>query len=413
MARKLGTWTLGGLMVGPILGSGILLLPPLAHARLGPLAIWAWLLVLLLGGAFAAVFIQMALRTRTAAGIAELVAREWGPAWGELASNYLTGAVVFGAVPVELTAARLWPEALSGGLPTVLLAVVVLCVTVALLLAGLTTVSRLSLVLSTATAASLGVGGALGLARTSPWIWPAPSWDPALGPTLLILFWAIVGWEVVGNYTEEVEAPERTIPLAGLVSLAAVTSIYLVTTLSLQTLVGAAGRPASMTTVLEPLLGGGAAVVAGLLAGGLCLVTVLMFVGAVTRMTAQRARDGALPRWLGEAEPGATPRRAILAHGATSLLLLGLVWLRWVDLEGLVSAANLFFLGNALLGLAAAWRILPGAAWRAMILALAAILLLLLTQGRPWGWLLFGAVSAGTALRALSVRSARRRLTRS
>jgi APA family basic amino acid/polyamine antiporter len=41
MRRQLNTWTLAGLMVGPILGSGIILLPPLAYARLGTQAIWA------------------------------------------------------------------------------------------------------------------------------------------------------------------------------------------------------------------------------------------------------------------------------------------------------------------------------------------------------------------------------------
>jgi len=117
-------------------------------------------------------------------------------------------------------------------------------------------------------------------------------------------------------------------------------------------------------------------------------------------MTALRAREGALPGWLGEATAGATPRRAILAHGATSLVLLGLVGAGWVDLEGLVSAANLFFLGNALLGLAAAWRLLPARGWRPVILGLAGLLALLASQGRPWGWSAVLAVAAATVLKA-------------
>jgi amino acid transporter len=78
MARKLNVWTLGGLMVGPILGSGIVLLPPLAYRNLGSQALWAWVLTLLLGAAFAAVFIRMTLRARSDEGIASLVARERG-----------------------------------------------------------------------------------------------------------------------------------------------------------------------------------------------------------------------------------------------------------------------------------------------------------------------------------------------
>jgi len=119
MAKTLNTWTLAGLMIGPILGSGVILLPPLAYEKLGSHALWAWVVILALGAAFATVFIRMALRTRSDSGIADLVAREWGPTWGRLASNYLTGAVTFGAVPVYLTAARLWPGDLAAGLTVV------------------------------------------------------------------------------------------------------------------------------------------------------------------------------------------------------------------------------------------------------------------------------------------------------
>lgn len=400
MIKTLNTWTLSGLMVGPILGSGIILLPPLAYARLGPQAVWAWLAVLVLGAGFAAVFIRMALRSQTDAGIAALVAREWGESWGELASNFLTGAVVFGAVPVLLTAGRLWPAELALGLDPLGLAAVLLAVTVLLLLAGLTTVSRLTLALSSLTALCLVVSGVLGLAGSAAFVWPAPAWDPALGPTLLILFWAVVGWEVVGNYTSQVRNPEKTIPRAGLVSLGAVTLVYLATTLGLQTLApGAAGTP-SVATVLGPLFGPLAPGAAGLLAGGLCQVSVLMFMGAVTRMSAQRARQGSLPRWLGEKTPGSTPRKAILVLGTTSSILLGLVAGGAANLEDLVSVANLFFLGNALLGLAAAWKILRTPAWRILILVLGAALGLLLTQGLLFGWLLVGLVTGGTFLRA-------------
>lgn len=398
MPKTLNSWTLGGLMVGPILGSGIILLPPLAYARLGDQAVWAWLAVLALGAGFAAVFIQMALQAKTDAGIATLVAREWGPLWGELASNYLTGAVVFGAVPVLLTAGRLWPAELSLGLgpfvPFVLLAL-----TVGLLLAGLTTVSRLSLVLSSVTALALVSSAIVGVVGAGVPVWPAPVADlSVLGPTLLILFWAVVGWEVVGNYSSQVREPQKTIPQAGLVSLGAVTLVYLSTTIALQTLAPGSPNPPSVTTVLTPLLGSAAPVVAGLLAGGLCQVSVLMFMGAVTRLSAHRAREGTLPRWLAAKTPGATPRRAILVLGLTSSVLLGLVEVQVVDLEGLVSVANLFFLGNALLGLAAAWKILKAAAWRGLIAVLGTILALLLTQGQAWGWLVVAAVSGASLL---------------
>lgn len=401
MAKKLNTWTLAGLMVGPILGSGVILLPPLAYEKLGSQALWAWLVILVLGAAFATVFIRMALRTRSDSGIADLVAREWGPTWGELASNYLTGAVTFGAVPVFLTAARLWPTELAGGLPAEALAALFLVATTGLLLAGLTTVSRLSLVLSSTTAVLLVAGGILGLVGEGPPVVPTGNLAlEGLGPTLLTLFWAVVGWEVIGNYSNDVEHPEKTVPRAGFLSLAAVSLVYFITTLALQTLAPHHPGPPTVTAILVPLFGPAAGVVAGVLGGGLCLTALLMFIGAVTRMTAQRAASGVLPRWLGQKRPG-TPRRATLVHASLSVGLLVSVVLGWTTLETLVQTANVFFLGNALLGLAAAWKVLPGVTNRVTLGVLAAVLVLLLAQAQPLGWVCFALVSGATVVQAL------------
>jgi APA family basic amino acid/polyamine antiporter len=392
MPPKLNTWTLSGLMIGPILGSGVVLLPPVAYRLLGDQAVWAWLLVLALGAGFAAVFIRLALRTKSDTGVASLVAREWGPLGGELASNYLTGAVVFGAAPVLLTAARLWPTSLSGGLSPLELASALLVLTVTLLLLGLTTVSRLALVLSSATAIALLAGSVATLFQAHTPIFP-PFRQADYGPALLLLFWAIVGWEVIGGYSNQVARPDRSIPLAGVLSLAAVTAVYLAVAAALQTLPG----DATVASLFQPLFGQTGPVVAGLLGGGLCQVSVLMFTGAVTRMTAQRAREGVLPRWLGE-PGGGTPRRASLLLGLTTAILLGLIALGWATLEDFVAIANLFFLGNALLGLAAAWKLLPGAFWKGLVVVLALVLAALLTQGRAPGWIALALVTAATLL---------------
>jgi APA family basic amino acid/polyamine antiporter len=398
MPKKLNTWTLGGLIVGPILGSGIILLPPLAYERVGAQAVWAWLGILALGGAFSAVFIRMTLLTHSDSGIASLVTRERGPVWGALASNFLTGAVVFGVVPVLLTAARLWPTSWSLGWPPVVWAGLFLVVAVGLLLAGLTTVSRLTLVLSTTIALLLVAGSAVALGQAGQFLWPAPDLaTPDLGPTLLLLFWAIVGWEVVANYSKEVNEPEKTVPRAGLLGLAVVSLVYLSVALAMQTQSQAVSAP-SLTRLLVPLLSEAASPVTGVLTTALCLSTLLMFTGAVTRMTAQRAREGQLPRWLGWGNPARPPAVAIGVLAGTSTVILVLIGLGWVDLAFLVATANLFFLGNALLGLVAAWTMLPTFWWRVVLVGLIALFVALVFQGSVVGWVLVSAVVLGTVL---------------
>ena len=190
----------------------------------------------------------------------------------------LTGAVIFGAAPVLLTAARLWPASLSGGLSPVGLAFALLAFTVTLLLLGLTAVSRLSLLLSSATAVALLAGSVTTLFASHAAVFP-PFHQADFGPALLLLFWAIVGWEVIGGYANQVGNPDRSIPLAGVLSLVAVTVVYLAVAAALQTL---PGQP-TVTDLFQPLFGAAAPVVAGLLGGGLCQVAALMFTGAVTR----------------------------------------------------------------------------------------------------------------------------------
>jgi hypothetical protein len=48
MKRQLNTLTLFGLMIGPILGSGIILLPPMIYDMVGNLSLWVWLVILVL-----------------------------------------------------------------------------------------------------------------------------------------------------------------------------------------------------------------------------------------------------------------------------------------------------------------------------------------------------------------------------
>lgn len=404
MARKLNTWTLGGLIVGPILGSGIILLPPLAYERLGTQSVWAWLAILVLGGAFAAVFVKLTLLTHSDAGIASLVTRERGPVWGALASNFLTGAVVFGVVPVLLTAAQLWPADWSFGWPPVYWAGIFLVVAVALLLAGLTTVSGLTLVLSSLTAVLLVVGSGLALVNSPRVAWPVLDLlTPGLGQTLLLLFWAIVGWEVIANYSKEVRNPQRTVPRAGMLGLAVVSLVYLSVALTIQTVASKSAAP-SMVLVLVPVFGDLAPTMTGLLATGLCLSTLLMFTGAVTRMTAQRAHQAELPQWLGWGEPSKPPKVAIAVLSATSSGLLVLVGLGWVNLAFLVATADLFFLGNALLGLIAAWTIFRSVFWRLVLIVLMALFAALVSQGNPVGWILVGAVVVATLVKKARAR---------
>ncbi len=105
MSKKLNAVTLSGLMIGPILDSGILFLPPLAYENLGSHSIIAWIITMVMGVLFAYVFSRMNAAALDNQGVSVIIGDTFGKRVGALSANYLTTAVFFGPVAVALTAA--------------------------------------------------------------------------------------------------------------------------------------------------------------------------------------------------------------------------------------------------------------------------------------------------------------------
>ncbi|MDD3344276.1 MAG: hypothetical protein PHR87_11965 [Sulfurospirillaceae bacterium] len=62
MKKQLNTLTLSGLIIGPILGSGIILLPPIVYDLVGNLPIVVWSIVLALDFASALVLGNLSIK---------------------------------------------------------------------------------------------------------------------------------------------------------------------------------------------------------------------------------------------------------------------------------------------------------------------------------------------------------------
>lgn len=388
MKKKLNTWTVSGLMIGPILGSGIVFLPPLAYEALGNHAIWAWGVMMALGGLFAYVFAKMAVMTKSNEGMSLMVGNMLGGRFRELSSNYLTAAVFFGPVAVAKTAAG-FLKGIFPGMEELALAALVLVLCYGLIASGVTAMGRLILLLSTATTLLL-IGGS-GMTLFSA---PAPALPTGLpdlgefGGTLLFIFWAIIGWEVLGNYIEDVHNPERTIVRAMKISLVVIVAVYMATTFALQTYYQTHAGEARIQPLLFPLMGEYADPVFSILAAGLCICTVVSVLGAVTRQIRARSEAGLLPAVLGKKH---VPLLAFISIHTLVMIasLLGIL-----DVENMVGIANTFFIGNALLGLAAGFLYFKNKALKVSVAVLILMLALLLLFSKPFALIAFAGVTA-------------------
>ncbi|MDW2799262.1 amino acid permease [Clostridium boliviensis] len=393
MKKKLNVFTVSGLMTGPILGSGIIFLPPLAYDKLGQYAIFAWLIMMSLNCLFAYVFAKMTITASDNRGISAVVGDTFGTRFGALAANYLTAAVFFGPVAVALTASEFILPA-GNELNTWKAAGAVLLICAVIVISGVSIMGKFMLVLSSITAGLLLAGSGATLfqlpALTVPGSLPAPG---DFGQTLLLIFWAIVGWEILGNYVEDVENPKLTIMRAMLISLTAVVLVYLLTAFAFQ------NSPShSMPDLLIPVTGRFSKVVFSGLAAGLCICTISTFTGGVVRQTTVRFKNAGLPeifhhKWMIALMLLIVDYIVLFLHAAGIL-----------SFQNIIGIANAMFIGNAVLDLACGFKLLNHILIRIGIGILLFLLLLIFLFSSGYALVLFLVITCASLILPVPIR---------
>ena len=369
--KQLGPLLLSGLMIGPILGSGIIILPPLVYQVAGNWALPAWVLIVAISFFFAFIFGRLSLLFPGDAGVVNAIEDAFGTRVKQLTSFYLIGAVLFGPVAVMLTAARyLRPGA---EISTALLALPLLLGCTVLLLRQVTSIGRISFVMSSLVAITLFTGAVVTLLfhRKSGMTMPVFSGED-FGYALLLLFWTTVGWEVVGNYSGDVRNPEKTILRAVTFSVCIIALVCLTVSAAVQMIAPemVQGGTINVTAIIRPVFGSSSDIIMAVLVASLCVTSYLLFTGGVARLIASLAGEGFLPNMLSLKSGTNAPAAAILVLTAFHLAVLVAVYYHFTDIEKLVALADGFFIANALIGILAAIKLLES-----KILKTAAVLL--------------------------------------
>lgn len=381
--RKIGTLPLSCMMIGSVLGSGIIILPPLALESSGEWAIVGWLLTSLFGVAFAYLFAKVGTIFPGEGGMASSVAHAFGPSTKRLAAYTLAGAVLFGPAAVLLTVVEYLPPSLlpdtSMGRAAIASGLNVVCA--GLIISGLKNMSRFAMLLATAATGLLLAGSWLVLLfHTGPSA-PLPPFDgDSFGYTMLLLFWAVVGWEVVANYGGEVINPRRTVPRAAVMAAIVIGVVSLSVTAALQFGHFPGQTGSGVAVLLQPLFGSMAPWLMGVLTTGLCTITYLVFVGATARLLAHLSKESGLPDILDRRNKKNVPWVVVALYTAVHLIQYFLFGLEIVDLAGLVAISDGFFLTNALLGTLAAFRLFTKPFPKAVAIILSFAILAVLTQ---------------------------------
>ncbi|MFC3746066.1 APC family permease [Paenibacillus sp. GCM10012306] len=356
--KKLGVWTLSGLIIGPILGSGILMLPATIFELVGEWAIIAWLIIIGVSLLTAYIFGAISIRYPGDAGIANAVNSAFGGQIKVLSSLYLILGVSVGAAAVLLTASEYLSQ-LGWGDPFYIgYGLTAGCVL--LLFCRITFVGKISLLLSTVSAVVLFTGSAVSLTNHSKNFIITDTFQPqSFGYAVLILFWAVFGWDIIGNYTSEVKDIRKTTSRGIILSFIVIAAVYLVVAAAMQwSNLAGAGEGHSLGGIMYPLFGDrGQQIIAGL-GVFLCASTYLLYVGGISRLTASLSGDRILPAFLGQRTKHNTPYAAIGVIGLVNAAVILFMQLGTYDISVLVLIANSFLGMNALIGILAGIKLL-------------------------------------------------------
>ncbi len=330
-----------------VVGSGLLILPGLAYARVGRSAIYAWLACALIVLPILFIFARLGARFPSAGGVAGFVQAAFGRRWGLVTEVILLGTFSLGIPAIALTGGRYFAAVLDQPAIATPAAFVLLLGACAVNCLGARVSGSAQSVLAAVLVAMLAViggtsvighwHGAAPAAAFSPAVWPA---IPAIG----LIFFAFTGWEILSFTAEEYHNPKRDFPIAVGASYLIVVLLYLAIAVGIQ-LSLAPNDPAlanaPLATMMAQFFGPFGRSFVGVLGTVIIGANLIGAVWAASRLVFASAREGLLPGGLAKLSAGTrTPLRAIGTIAAVFVLVLVLNALGAIRIEALLKFAG-------------------------------------------------------------------------
>ncbi|MBJ8031748.1 APC family permease [Bacillus cereus group sp. N21] len=386
--KKLGPVLLSGLIIGPILGSGIILLPPLIYKTTGDYAIIAWLLIMGIGFLFASLFGKLSILFPSESGVAHAVDQAFGPSMKQLTSIFFIIAGCLGPTAVLMTVSQYIAALFSNfKVPLEGIGFLLMCLCVLILLLDISSIGKISFVFSTAATVLLLSGGIRSIPhfRSEQLVQTSFSFGD-FGYSILLLFWALVGWEIIGNYSMDVKNRKKTIPQAITISTLTVTVVCLVVAGATQWIVIPSSHQEDLriTAILATLFGEFAVPLIAFITTVLCMSTYLLVVGGVSRLIASEAKYIKKLYTLSYRTKSNVSIYSLLFLIGVHTIVFICLYNDFITVEQIVAIANAFFICNAICGIFAAYKLLPGLFNKILSLSLIVCFLIILSFSSIW-----------------------------
>jgi len=379
--RKSITWIQGAaLTIGAVLGAGILVLPAMTANMAGPASLISWLLMGLFSLPLVIAIGSMSSRFPDSGGMATYVRQGFGSNASQIVGILMLTSMPFGMPVTALVGAHYLGSIFAWTSASIHLAAAGLLIIAIILnyrgidLSSHTQVFVVSSILFILTFAVWSAVPQIHIAAFTPFL---PQGWFAVGEVMTLLFFAFMGWEMIGHLAEEFKNPARDIPLSLGVAALLTNLLYLaVAFVTIGTGVYLSGNPhTAMITLVAYRWGDMAGTLVALLGFIVCYCPVHTFIAGFSRLVYAQARDGHFPNYWGRLHPRfQTPHIALLAFAPIYCFILLLSYeLSW-DLKPLISIPCANFLVVYMLGMVAVARTLPNklgkiSAWTSALLS--------------------------------------------
>jgi amino acid transporter len=328
LRKEIGQIGFGAIALNGTIGAGIFALPAIALERAGLFSPWIYVACGVLIMAIVFVFARVASYFSDTGGPVTYATRAFGPFVGFQAGWLLTlsraAAFAANAHLMVTYAGWFWPPLADGAAHLVGVGVVCVLLT-AINIVGIKQGMMAIFALTVLKLLPLVLLVFLGISQTNPEIFAAADIPPldSLGETMLIVFYAFVGFESAVIPAGEARNAKRDIPLALVRTILAITVFYfLIQIVTISVAPEMAGSRTPLADVAMILMG---SIGAGILTMG----AVFSITGNLTssmlsapRMLYAMGQLGSLPDWFGRVHPRFhTPSNAILFYAAFSIVL--------------------------------------------------------------------------------------------
>ncbi|MBT3942828.1 MAG: amino acid permease [Chloroflexi bacterium] len=371
LARRVSTFELAATGVGVILGAGIYVLLGEAAGQTGG-AVWIpFALAALAASLTGLTYAELASSFPSSAASFEFARRAFGNRLG-----FVTGWTMLFAMTIPAAAVGLGFAGYMGefvGLPSRLMAIVLILLSAAVLVRGVTESVRIGVSFAMIEA----IGLLLVVTVSVPFIGIGPdggSVDYLHSPdglggvfaTTALVFFAFLGFEQIANLGEEAKNPQRGLPIAIVTSILITSVVYILVTVSAVSVVAweeLSESSAPLSLVVRKATGADLANVLSVIALFATANTVLFTMLAGSRAVYGMARDGSLPTALaGVRRKQRTPWVAVMVISVVAILftLIGDIG----DVADLTNASVLFafaVVNAALIRIRLRGDVMPGA----------------------------------------------------